>query len=430
MFMMLRSLKELNVVTKHSETLLNFFWRAVYILFKQGTVLLIFAISAKTLTVNEFGLYSFVMTVIISMTMLGDFGFSTAVSKFTAEYSLLPKEDLKKMLFSCLVVSFALCLLLAVLITLLVLLFKADYMSLFAFVLPLIFLIPMVSLFDGFYRGLKKFKSLGKFSIFAGGLAVPISLLLVHQLGMLGALLSQSLYYLIILIFFVINVKISISNFEPYLAKKILKSSLIIGSVSVGYFMFTGINSIILGLYGFFDELATFELINKLLVILVVPFAILAQVLAPNLTILNSKKSYSELYEKVIKYTVFSYSAAIVVGLFAYVSMPFIIETFFAEYHTNLFFELFPIILAIFVVDLTADRGIAVPIGYEGLMLRMYIFVAVLNLVTCLVAVNLFGYKGVMFVTFMFTLLVSIVLRIKILHKLRVLKKYYVPETV
>ena len=68
------------------------------------------------------------------------------------------------------------------------------------YALPLVFLIPATSLYDGIYRGLRQFPPLAKISLLAGLLALALVYPLVRVFGLPGALFAQNLYYGILLL--------------------------------------------------------------------------------------------------------------------------------------------------------------------------------------------------------------------------------------
>jgi len=85
---------------QHKETINNFTWRALQIFGKSGITFLIFIICAKLLGPYTFGIYNYILAIVFFLVMFGDFGISTATSKYIAEYNVTDKEKLKSVLFS------------------------------------------------------------------------------------------------------------------------------------------------------------------------------------------------------------------------------------------------------------------------------------------------------------------------------------------
>ena len=180
----------------NKETLNNFFWRSLQIFGKQGITFFIFIICAFLLPPFEFGVYNYILAIIYFLIMFGDFGISTSVSKYVAEYSLTDKNKLKNVLFSSGILIFGL----TIIITVLTVLFGEFYLKenyiYILYLLPMLFLSPMTSLYDGIYRGLKKFKELAIISTIVGIISIFMIYFLIINFGLLGALIAQSLFYL------------------------------------------------------------------------------------------------------------------------------------------------------------------------------------------------------------------------------------------
>src|SRR3989344_1876317 len=179
----------------HRETIHNFLWRSLQIFGKQGIIFLIFILCAKLLSPYGFGIYNYVLAIIFFLIIFGDFGISTATSKYVAEYNVTDKKKLKSVLFNSGIIILGLTLLITLItITIGPWYLKEKYVYVL-YLLPLIFLAPMTSLYDGIYRGLKRFKQLAVLSIIVGILSVPFVFLLVKHYGLIGALISQNLFY-------------------------------------------------------------------------------------------------------------------------------------------------------------------------------------------------------------------------------------------
>src|SRR3989344_8344395 len=84
----------------HKETIHNFIWRALQILGQNGITFLIFILCAKLLSPYDFGIYNYALAIIFFLIIFGDFGISTATSKYVAEYNITDKEKLKAVLFN------------------------------------------------------------------------------------------------------------------------------------------------------------------------------------------------------------------------------------------------------------------------------------------------------------------------------------------
>jgi len=388
-----------NKYIQHKETIHNFTWRSLQIFGKQGITFLIFVLCAKLLIPYDFGIYNYALAIIFFLIMFGDFGISTATSKYVAEYNLTDKEKLKSVLFN----SGIIILIITILITILTLIFGPLYLKdkylYVLYLLPLIFLAPMTSLYDGIYRGLKKFKSLAIISLIIGLISVFFVYFLIKQYGLIGALVSQNLFYLILLL----GLGLGYRDFNFKLNKQVIneigKYSFIYGLAIVGNYLFIRFGILILGHYNYIEEIATYELINRIFMILLLPFTLLGQVVAPNFAVLSAKKEYEKIKEKSIKYTIIFLLTGIILGLLFYFLIPYIFKLFFSNYFAKDYFGItFLLCTIIYVTNVwaaTFDAGILIPTGHAGLMAKTYLILGILGVILSLILVNYIGFLGV-----------------------------------
>jgi len=391
-----------NKYNQHKETIHNFFWRALQVFGKQGIVFLIFILAAKLLIPYDFGIYNYVLAIVFFLIMFADFGISTATSKYVAEYNTTDKEKLKSVLFNSGIIILGLTLFIS-LITLLFGKFYLGYNYVYViYLLPLIFLIPMTSLYDGIYRGLKKFKYLSIISILVGLFSLSFVYLLVRQYGLVGALVAQNLFYLILFLALACGYREFHFKLNKTVMNDIGKYAFVYGIAVFGYYLFSRMDVLILGHFGYINEIAIYELINKIFLILIMPFAIIGQVVAPNFARDYALKKYKKIYGKLKKYTILFLVIAIIMGLVTWLIIPQIIKLFFENYYGPIFYQIFPISLIIFMVHVSAsavDHGIIIPTGYARLMSSLYIILGIFNLILSLILLNLLGFMGVIYAT-------------------------------
>jgi O-antigen/teichoic acid export membrane protein len=167
----------------------------------------------------------------------------------------------------------------------------------------------------------------------------------------------------------------------------------------LGNYLFIRFGILILGHYNYIEEIATYELINKIFMILLLPFSLLGQVVAPNFAILSAKKENKRIYDKSIKYTIIFLIIGLVLGLIFYFILPFAFKIFFLNYFTKPYFKItFLLSLVIFVTNVwaaTFDAGILIPTGHAKLMAKFYIAIGILGSILSLVLVNYIGFIGV-----------------------------------
>jgi O-antigen/teichoic acid export membrane protein len=390
-----------NNYLKHRNIVHNFFWRASQIFGKQGITFLIFILVARILTPYDFGIYNYLLTIIFFLIMFGDFGISTATSKYVAEYNITDKGKLRSVLFN----SGIIILSLTIIISLITIFFGKPYLddkyTYVLYLLPLIFLIPITALYDGIYKGLKKFKRLSIISLSTGLFSLSFIYIIIKQYGIIGALVSQSLFYFVLFLALALGYR----DFNFKLNKKIIRSisyySLIIGISSLGFFLYTRIGVLILGHYGYIVEIGYYEIINKIFLLIAAPFTILGQVISPDITEYTSKKNYKKVKIKFVKYLSASIFLGIVLSLLIYFTLPSIMAIFLPEYLNPSFLKM--LIPLLFILPLTATSGLLshgfiVSTGLAKYSLLTIPF-GILNLILSLIFIVNFGYIGVIYAT-------------------------------
>ena len=146
-----------------------------------------------------------------------------------------------------------------------------------------IFLAPMTSLYDGIYRGLKKFRQLALLSTGVSVISLGFIYFLIRNYGLTGALLSQNLFYLLLFL----TLAFGYRDFLFRLKREILKSvgfyALIIGIIHVSAFLYTRVDILVLGAFDLMVEIGYYEIVNKVLMLMQLPFLVYAQVQAPDM---------------------------------------------------------------------------------------------------------------------------------------------------
>tara|TARA_Y100000310_G_scaffold25020_1_gene23970 strand:+ start:2195 stop:3463 length:1269 start_codon:yes stop_codon:yes gene_type:complete len=415
-----------NKYNQHKETIHNFIWRTLQVFGKQGIIFLIFILAAKLLIPYDFGIYNYILAIVFFLIMFGDFGISTATSKYVAEYNVTDKEKLKSVLFN----SGLIILGLTIIISLITIFFGKFYLGdkyiYVLYLLPLIFLAPMTSLYDGIYRGLKKFKQLSIISVIVGLISLSFVYILIKQYGLVGALVAQNLFYFILFLALAIGYREFHFKLNKGVMKEIGKYAFIYGIAVFGYYLFSRIDILILGHFGYINEIATYELINKIFLILLVPFAIIGQVVAPNFARDYALKKYKLIYRKLKKYIILFIGIASTFALLTYLILPIGIKILLSEYYTQLFFMiLYPciIIYSIHVYVTAINAGIIVSTGYAKLMTSLNVILGIFNFILSLILLNLFGFIGVIYATLISHIIGALILHGRYYLKIKFLSK-------
>lgn len=402
----------------------NFLWRILQTGGKEGVSLVVFLVATYFLTKEDMGVYNYVFASLNLLVIFADFGISTATSKYVAEYNTVDKEKLKKVLFNTVIVVFGIASIISIAIILFGEKWFGEYYKYILYTLPIIFFSPISSLYDGIYRGLKRFKRLAVSALSVGGITLVAVGILVPKYGLTGALITQDLMYFLLFVVLAFGYKGAKFEFDKKVISDISKYSLAFGIATLGYYMFSKVNIVILGRYDFLEEIATYELLNKIFNVYLLPFTILGQVLAPYTTELFALKKYKKVkgqYFKASKWLMFISLIFIPVTFFL---TRFLIKWFLPQYDNELLMLLLlPVALtyAKSVYSAPINAGYIVATGDAGIMTIQNIVSGALNVVLSIFAIEKYGYMGLIWTSFAVQTISLIVLQLIYMKRL---KKY------
>src|SRR5258705_297893 len=126
------------------------------IIMRQGLNFFLFFYIAKTVTPYEFGAYNYVVAFITLILVFSDFGLSVAITKFIAE----DDDDSKhvSLFFSSAIILLILAIVVSIIYIFLGSKFNLSFYNETIFLLPVLFFLPLSSIYDGYARGLQQFK--------------------------------------------------------------------------------------------------------------------------------------------------------------------------------------------------------------------------------------------------------------------------------
>jgi len=384
----------------HKETIHNFLWRFLQIFGKQGITFLIFIICAKLLTPYEFGIYNYILSIILLLIIFSDFGISTAASRYVTEYNITDKDKLKSVLFNTgIIIIF-----LGVIISLIILFFSKSYLVdkylYVLYLLPLVFLAPITSLYDGIFRGLKKFRYLAIISLSVGIISLSFVYILIKKYGLMGALISQNFFYLLLLVALGLGYREFSFKINKDVIKDIGKYSLIIGSANISYFLYTRIDVLILGHFNYIVEIGIYEIVNKVIMLLILPFTIISQVIAPDITRLYSSKKIDHILNKFKKYMLLSFLLGFALSLFTMIFFNMVLKVFLSEYYNSTIIFALNVLLFIFLfqcVNHVAGNGFSIATGHAKVNLYVLMIFGFLNVIMGIILIKTFGFNGLIY---------------------------------
>ena len=391
----------------------SFIWRLIQILSKQGTSGLMFFIATYFLTKEEMGIYGYVSSILLMLVIFSDFGISISTSRYITLYNTTQKEKVKKVFFNSLLITLTV----SVVVVSTVLILKESifprHLEYIYYALPLVFITPLTSVLDGIYRGLKKFKKLATVSLCNSVLGITISYILVTNFQLKGAILAQAIYFGIYAIILFILQKGYEFKIEKKIIKDIGKYSMYFGIASLGHYFFSKVNVLILGGYNLLEEIAVYELLNKVYTIFLIPFSVLGQVLAPNIVEMFSLKKYRDvkgIFKRILLYMLLLNIVFIPVSMMV---ARFGISTLFPIYSDGILIALLlPVTLtfSVAIPVVVINTGIITSTGHAKLMAIQNVVSGTVNVILNILIVREYGYVGVIWVTFTIQLLSTLFL--------------------
>jgi O-antigen/teichoic acid export membrane protein len=395
----------------HRETILNVFWRGLQLAVKDGVSFLIFILAAKLLNPYDFGVYNYVLAVIFFLILFGDFGISVAASKYVAEYQATDPEKLKYVLFNSGLVILAL----TILVTAGTLLFGRHFLQdkylYVLYTLPMIFLAPMTSLYDGIYRGLKKFRQLALLSTWVSVISLGFIYFLIRQFGLTGAILAQNLYYL----FLFLTLAFCYRDFLFKINREILKSvgyyALIIGIIHMSAFLYTRVDILVLGSFDLIVEIGYYEIVNKVLMLMQLPFLVYAQVQAPNIVASYCREGSPVILRKLTSYITYATAISLLLSVLLGLVMPWVLRRFLTEYYLPDVIRILYLFLFLFIfqnVSNLVGNTFIISTGHARINMINIIVFGILNLILDILLVRHYGYMGIAYAKLLVVILGSL----------------------
>ncbi len=404
------------------KNLTPFLWRLTQVLFKQGTTAIMFFIATYFLTKEDMGVYAYVSSMLLLLALFTDFGISTSTSRYVALYNSEDKEKVKRIFFNVSLVILVATVVVLVIFILLKDILSVQYPDYLLLTLPMIFIYPMTSLMDGIYRGLKEFKKLALFTILNSVVGIGGAYLLVTNFGLNGTVVAPLLYfssYLIILL-------IAYRGYQFVLDRKIVKDvttyAMYFGIAALGHYLFSKMNVLILGSQNLLEEVAVYELLNKINTELLLPFIVLGQILAPNIVEDFSKKRFENIQKQFRKNLVLTLLAAIIFLPLSILITSVAVNLFFPIYSGDILQSLLlPVALTFStaVPVVVINTGMITSTGHGKLMAIQNIITGIVNVLLNLFIIKSHGYIAVVWVTFAVQLISNTILYLIYSSKLK-----------
>lgn len=386
-----------------AETLKNFFWRLFQIGSKHGVAFLIFFISATFLPEEEFGRFVYYMAVASLLVLFCDFGLGNSAAIYIAEFKTRGEEaNVAKLFSSVALVIVGISTLFAIGVYFVGTLFFPEELPYLLMLVPYLFFMPLTSLLDGVYRGLMQFKLLSLISGLVGFSSLGIAYFLVRTYGVEGAIMSHNLLYglsFVLLAFFLQEKSLA---FDWGIVKKVFRYGVVIGVISIMYYIYTKADIIVLKYFGYNAEIGYYEVLNQIFMLLLVPFIIFGQVLGPAITRAYVKKQYGEVKRNFEQIVVIIIPSAILLTAALYFILPIVIDLLFSKYFnetTLLMLKVLLLILPLKMLSTIVNFAHTVPTENAHFSMWTMIPGAILNIVLDIIFIREFGFIGVVYAT-------------------------------
>lgn len=369
---------------------------------KQGATFMIFYMSSSKLSPEEFGLMSYLMAVVSLIMIFSDFGISAATTKYVAEAKSKSSSDIKKIIPS----SFLIVILLGITASLFVIIagkfIWGENYKYILLLIPYIFLLPLTSVLDGIYRGLSKFRKLSVITFITGSISVIIAYVLIDRYGFTGVIFAQNLFYLNLFIGLVLILEEKSWRPSKEILVKVLKYSLVIGFSSIFYYLYSKVDFLILKEFGYTVEIAYYEILDKILITVIIPFTLLGQVLAPGITGNFANKNYLHVKQKFRFHTLLAFGTGVFLSIVMVVLLPVFLEFFFPKYYTEDMIYMLRVLLLLVPIRAAASlntQAHIVSTGSAKYLLWVLIPAGVMNVILDFYFIERNGFVGVIYST-------------------------------
>ena len=348
----------------------DFFYRFLQVFFKHSLTLLIYYFSAYKLNPSAYGEAIYFISIATLVLMFSDFGVSGSVTKYVAQEKI-ENSKIGNSVTKIIAIVFSLSIVVLFLIGLVIqfnIISKSSTNHLFL-LFPFILFTSLGSVLDGYFVGKKSFRTLFKVNLIYWVVAVWSNYILIEYYGFNGMLLCLSFNSIILfalLLFFFLRKERITKTWVQSEVGEVLKYGVIIGLASLSYFLYTRVDIFVLEHYSYVEERGHYEIINRLFAIIVIPFTILGQVLAPRIAKSNSQGDLTEVLKFFKKIVLVVFLVGVVISLTLLGLVPFVLEEFLEKYNTPSFNSILKILVAVVplkLVGIIATIGFITPIG-------------------------------------------------------------------
>ena len=382
------------------ETGKDFLWRALQTAARQGVLFAFALYAAARLGPEDFGAYSYVLAVTMLLVVVAEFGVSAAVSKRVAEAEATAQGAVRAIVGDALVMTLATSTAaLAVLVVVVEGVLGNRYLYAAS---PLLYLVPAASVYDGVFRGSRRFARLSLLATGAGLTGLALGLALIEAWGLVGALAAQVGLYGLLL--GTLAIGYGAIQVRPTWAsvRELGGYSVYIGVANVGHFLYTRVDSVVLGAFGYLVAVGHYELIYNVFLLLLVPFGILGQVIAPQVSGHYARRAYGRVYRGFVVLLVSLLGVGALLALAVAAVGLEVLGWALPQYRNEMAVQMLSLLLYVLPVKVAGTAlapGFVTATGHAGILTVNTLVFGVMNVALDYLLVLRFGYIGVVYAT-------------------------------
>lgn len=289
------------------------------------------------------------------------------------------------------------------------------------YLLPACFFAPLSALYDGIYRGLKKFKQLSHISFFTGIFGLVSIPPLIELYGLTGALISQDIFYGVLLFFLMIYFRDFHIKFDFSLMKKIGIYAFLVGLINIGYYLYIRTDILIFGHRGLIKEISYYDLAARLFVFLQFPIAILGTVIAPQTSGKFAENKILRIDMSFIKVLFFLFFCGLLLASVVYAGISLFIQIFLPHYDPFFFRTVLSsllILLPFRYVSVYLESGYMIPGDMAGFLALSTLIGGALNTILVSMFIGQ-GFLAAIAITALCQVIVSIVNVVFFFYKIK-----------
>ncbi|MBN2396204.1 MAG: oligosaccharide flippase family protein [Candidatus Atribacteria bacterium] len=380
------------------EFLFNYFWRIVQFVCKSIVPLFINFYSAKVLLPQAYSEIVVYLTYLSIVNLFSNFGLSSSALRYTAEDSVNGNANVGHIFSS--VSLFALF----VSIVGTFLFYGLTNYSIEIIVISFVYVLlnPLVSILDGIFLGLKRIKVVGVISLVVSIFSILIFYYLIKEFKVIGVLISYSVYYTFIFVFYLYFRPFKFKGFSIAIAKNVIGYALVVGVGSIAFFLYTRVDILFLDFFGYDVEISQYELITRIFEVCIMPIVLVAQVASVYFIKLKQNRGLEYVYFLYRRLLVGLLLVGILFSFLLYYGATFFITYFYPEYSTQQF-DLILLILSLIIplklVGVFMTTAIITPLGFAKIISLTTLFFGILNVVLDYLGIQVFGFIAVFWVT-------------------------------